>query len=365
LLGLAPPEKSERYLLLQKTIRDVGFRIKEIKKKSTSIQKLERRIFNVRKKKLSDYIRHLTSNDKKTLSQKALKASEEVGELAKCVLPFDNAPGTIHRFVGRKKIIEEVCDTILTVLSIAYELEATDDEIEEMLNLKSKKWADLQAREGKVKYPIPYEIHITVDFNESFDTLSSKDKLEYFKENCLDIKIKPILLDLHLKDGAVFKDLMTSSVFMGDNRGAFQEMKRISDGLNLKGWKVIREKIETIPWHPAAPSEKHQQPIMPEHCYFECHLNVCAPTSRLEELAQIACEFGARKSQNIFKKVNDDIVNIMITYRDYEKVFEKFKSHLDKIKNKLSNEGFEVEKEIVEFSIYDTKMSHDAEWILG
>ena len=31
------------------------------------------------------YIRQLTENDSKTLSQKALKASEEVCELAKCV----------------------------------------------------------------------------------------------------------------------------------------------------------------------------------------------------------------------------------------------------------------------------------------
>jgi hypothetical protein len=47
---------------------------------------------------LIEFIKTLSLNDKKTLTQKALKTSEEVGELAKAVLPFEGAAGTLHRF---------------------------------------------------------------------------------------------------------------------------------------------------------------------------------------------------------------------------------------------------------------------------
>jgi len=43
------------------------------------------------------------------------------------------------------------------------------------------------------------------------------------------------------------KDLMTSSTFMGDNISAYNEMKRISDGLLAAGFEILREKIETVP----------------------------------------------------------------------------------------------------------------------
>lgn len=315
-------------------------------------------------KELLDYIKHLTKNDKKTLSQKALKATEEIGELAKVVLPYDNAFATTHRFVNRSKIIEEVCDTLLCILSIAYELDATDEEIEQMVNHKTKVWADLQAREGKVKYPIPYEMHITVEFDEDWKG-SEKNVLTNFKLNCHKIGVKPILLDLHLKDGAVFKDLMTSSTFMGDNRGAFQEMKRISNRLTAFGWKVVREKIETIPWHPAAPSKKHQQPVMPPNCYFECHFNVITPVSRMDELDKLAKKLNFHKSRNIWKKITNDVVTTMVTHRRYSSPYEDVRHDIDNFKKMFEESGFEIEKEIVEFSIYDTKVSHDAEWIKG
>ena len=315
-------------------------------------------------KELLDYIKHLTENDTKTLSQKALKAAEEIGELAKVVLPYDNAFATTHRFVNRSKIIEEVCDTLLCILSIAYELDATDEEIEQMVNHKTKKWADLQAREGRVKYPIPYEIHITVDMKvDKFG--QAGPSIDDFKIDCSLLGVKPILLDLHLQDGAVVKDMMTSSTFMGNNREAYQEMKRISQGLKSFDYKVIREKIETIPWHPAAPSEKHVQPVMPPNCYFECHINVLTTDDKLEELKGLAEEWDSHMSRNAFKKFDDGQLIIMVTYRSYKDMFETFKEHLDTFKPCLESFGFKWEKEIVEFSIYDTKVSHDAAWISG
>lgn len=308
-----------------------------------------------------DYIRLLSKSDEKSLTQKALKTCEEVGELAKCVLPFENAYATTHRFVDRKKILEECADTFLCVKSIVCDMDFSEEEFEEMVLHKMKFWADLQAREGRIKYPIPFECHVTVDMRGATSNTKSIDD---FKAVCAQVGVKPILLDLHLADGAVVKDMMTSSVFMGDNRKAFLELKRISNGLAENGFKVIREKIETIPWHPAAPSERHQIPTMPPSCYFESHLNVhCKTNEEKARFGQLVSGHGAKMSSNVFKKFSDGSFTIMVTLRNYTDPFEKFKTQLDSLKSDLTNADFQVEKEIVEFSVFDTKISHDSEWI--
>ena len=100
----------------------------------------------------NEFIKQLSLNDKKTLSQKALKTCEEVGELAKAILPFDSAHGTNHRFVDREKILEEIADVHLTNISIAYSLNFTDEEIMDMIHQKSLKWSELQANEEKAQF---------------------------------------------------------------------------------------------------------------------------------------------------------------------------------------------------------------------
>lgn len=312
-------------------------------------------------KKTLDYIKTLTKNDKKNLSQKALKTCEEVGELAKVVLPYENAFATTHRFVDRTRILEECADSYLCLMSIAYDLNFSDEEFETMVNHKMKIWADLQAREGRIKYPIPYEIHVTIEpvLAANLQPIS----IETFKEICKFLGVKPILLDLHLKGDKVLKDLMTSSTFMGNNREAFEEMKRITAGLVGAGYTVVREKIETIPWHPAAPSRAHENPTMPPNCYFESHLNILCTEEKLKLLKSIAETHQARRSSNVFKRFDDGTFTIMVTYRNYETVYEDFKSKLEEIKKDLRENAFEVEKEIVEFSVFDTKISHDAAWI--
>lgn len=156
------------------------------------------------KKDILNYIRSLSIKDKKTLSQKALKTCEEVGELAKAVLPFDSAHGTSHRFVDREKILQEIADVFLTNISIAYSLDFTDDEIDEMIYRKSLKWNELQLKEEKAQFPLPFEIHITVDALEMrdpimYDTLTFN--LEKFKLACQDIGVKPIVIELEINGG--------------------------------------------------------------------------------------------------------------------------------------------------------------------
>jgi NTP pyrophosphatase (non-canonical NTP hydrolase) len=316
---------------------------------------------------INDFIKKLSIKDKKTLSQKGLKLVEEIGELARVILPYDSAHGTNHRFIDREAILEEVVDVYLTNISIAHSLGFTDEEFNDMLVKKSEKWSQLQAAEEKAEFPLPFEIHVTVE--------SPKD-IDKFKQACSLIEVKPIVIDLEINDGSVIKDVMTSSKHFGDNRTAYEESKRICRELELQGFKVLRNKIESVPWHPAAPVISTGKEI-PNGCYFESHLGVVIKPEEKESLNEfvkytltdshlIELSGTAKLSQNFFKKSKDgsSFIN-MLTYRSNMCGSPKFKLEVEGIKHLLKEEGFEFEKVEVEYAVYDTNVTHDAKWILG
>ena len=331
---------------------------------------------------LDDFIKDLSIKDKKTLSQKGLKLAEEVGELARAILPYDSAPGTNHRFSDREQILEEIVDVYLTNISIAHSLGFTDEEMNDMLNKKSKKWAQLQVKEEAATFPLPFEIHITVDA-ESYSI--ENFGLEEFKSDCVEINVKPIVLDLEMKEGTL-KDVMTSSKHFGDNRSAYEEANRIANELTSFGYKVVRKKIETVPWHPAAPTFNTGEPI-PNVCYFESHIGVVispeekpylegfveelnagffSPSRGFSRPSQIELGGTCKLSQNFFKKSKDGskFVN-MLTYRDSMTCKEDFERDVELIKFLLNEDKFGFEKVEVEYALYDTNVNHDAKWILG
>lgn len=308
------------------------------------------------KKETLKYIRTLTRKDTKNLSQKALKVAEEAGELARAVLPYDDAAGTRHRFIAKEHILEEVADLFLTSISVAYQLGFSDEDIEEMIERKTLKWAELQTRESNVTWPIPYEIHISVkDANQ-----------EEFRQVCRALNVKPIVLALQVGE-EVLDDVMTSSKHYGNNSSAYLEMKRISEGLARSGFNVVREKIETVPWHPGAPSNSQADPIMPRDCYFESHIGVhlCDLGQYAKPIRDIALRYGAHLSRNAFKKFDDGSYVQMITYRTYEGVVEDFKEKVAALRKELTEAGYGIENMVTEFSIYDTKVTHDTAWIEG
>lgn len=316
--------------------------------------------------KIFDYIQHLSKQDKKSLSEKVLKCTEELGELAKVALPYDNAFATNHRFSTRENILEESVDLILCALSVAYDQEFTHDEIETMMSRKAEKWQGLQASEQNLKYPIPFEIHVTVKLNP--DTQSIIE----FKNACASLNVKPILLDLHTKNEMI-KDLMTSSKHFGTNASAYVESERISRTLESWGWDVIRVKIETVPWHPASPKQTNNLK-MPPDCYFEAHIPVKVKNQEHLDLLKnhlngMSLHKTVHVSNNAFKSFVDGSMIVMLTYRSTFDVQESFEWYVESIIGwindfeKLDNK-FEVGKVHKEFSIYDTKMSHDAKWLM-
>jgi len=319
-------------------------------------------------KELLDYIQKLSKNDKKTLSQKALKVSEECGELAKVILPYDNAAGTTHRFIESEKILEESVDIILTAISMAYELGYSHDEVEEMMWAKAEKWHGIQTKEEKVDYPIPYEIHITIDLTDALNheyykkhNLGWEHAVIDFKEKCEVANVKPIILDLENDGETVMKDVMTSSKHFGNNTSAYEECNRIAKFFEVRNFKVLRKKIETVPWHPAAPVVKDDK--MPKNCYFESHINCVIKEEEKQNLNIIAQLHDAHLSKNFFKKLeNGKFVN-MITYRKHNGTYNEFLQNIEHLKETLKNKNIHFEKIITEFSIYDTKVSHDFLWL--
>jgi len=309
---------------------------------------------------LFQYIELLSRNDKKSLTQKNLKLVEEVGELAKKVLPFEGAHGTNHRVVDKLSILKECADVFLVVSSMIYDLDYTFEEFKDVIFEKSQVWNSLQIKEDRASShseKMPFEIHITIKAEDGIN-------VEEFKTNCKTLNVKPIVLALQdQKATKVMDDVMTSSKFFGNNGEAITEMKRISNGMAKLGYKVIREKIEAGFWHQKAPFKADGDTKMPEGCYFECHFNVECSNDKLPRLSEISKELDCHLSKNMFKDYGDGLFTIMMTYRSYTQMYEDFEEHLEKIKSTLKLSNFKLEKEIVEFSIYDTKIDHDSKWL--
>jgi hypothetical protein len=245
----------------------------------------------------------------------------------------------------------------------------------------------LQAKEEKAEFPLPFEIHVTVDATKTFNnTMFDGDEedlplmdifdIDKFKNDCSDINVKPIVIDLEINDGSITKDVMTSSKHFGDNRSAYEESERICSELRSKGFRVLRNKIESVPWHPAAPVISTGKEI-PNGCYFEAHIGVSIYPNQKDELNEfvkssltnehlIDLSGTAKLSQNFFKKSKDGskFVN-MLTYRSNMCGSPKFKLEVEGIKHLLQEEGFEFEKVETEYAVYDTNVNHDAKWILS
>ena len=309
---------------------------------------------------LNTYIKDLTKNDRKTLTEKVAKLFEEGGELAKVILPFEGAYATNHRVIDKRKILEEVADVYLVNQSILYSLGFSDQEFEDMVFEKSQVWNGLQVKEDRALAngdKMPYEIHVTLNATNGID-------IDKFKEDCKLFGVKPIVLALQDQKGTkVMDDVMTSSKLYGHNGDAFEEMKRIAISFANLGYKVIREKIEASYWHQKAPFKEDGDTEMPEGCYFEVHLNIACTYEKMHQLTTIAKSNDCHLSTNAFKKFDDGSFTIMMTYRSYDKMYEDFESKLSFIKNSLILSAFKIEKEIVEFSIYDTKINHDSKWL--
>jgi hypothetical protein len=200
---------------------------------------------------------------------------------------------------------------------------------------------------------LPYEIHVTVNC----------DNIDKFKDICQLLDVKPIVLDLMKTDQTVvMQDVMTSSKIQGTLEEAKKESIRIAKELSIAKFDVCRIKIETVPWHPQAPTFENDK-SMPSGNYFESHIQVVTDEERKPILTHIAKLTNAHLSRNYFKKINKSEYVIMLTLRDSTVCKEEFELGVEIIKTFLEAKAFEYKKIEIEYAIYDSKQSHDAIWI--
>ena len=202
-----------------------------------------------------------------------------------------------------------------------------------------------------------YEIHVTVRTNE----------VERFQNVCKDIGVKPIILDLQKKSGDVLCEVMTSSTISTYDKTVVEaksDMISICALLTKAGFEVIRSKIETVPWHPLAPSE-HNGVKHFEGSHFETHFGVIINHSDdVENLKAIANRFNLHLSKNILKRRPDGSYIQMATYRSYDKVSEDFSLLVDEILKAMYAKHLTLEKlPKIEFAVYDSNHQHDMNWI--
>lgn len=187
----------------------------------------------------------------------------------------------------------------------------------------------------------PFEIHITVDAASS---------LNNFTRDCHAMGVKPIVLDLYVDDQPI-GDVMTSSTMRGSLDDALAEARSQSEGLTALGYRVLREKIETVPWHPAA--KVHS----PEG-YFETHFAFATVGDDLRAYCAMKGIHLSRNKMKIGAKAS-----LMGTYRRHCTRGEFDQDYQD-ILREITARGFNLTKEPeIEYSIYDTKETHDSMWI--
>jgi hypothetical protein len=209
------------------------------------------------------------------------------------------------------------------------------------------------------------------------------EMIDRFKRDCSIVGVKPIVIDLEINDGSVIKDVMTSSKFFGDNRTAYEESERILTELKNRGYDVVRNKIETVPWHPAAPVISTGKEI-PNGCYFESHIGIIISQEEKEDLNELVdflnesiCEFSgtAKLSRNFFKRSESGKFVNMLTYRSNMVTCKEFESEVRSIEKIISGKNdwsllsnfkkFDYEKVEIEYAVYDTNVNHDSKWITG
>lgn len=89
---------------------------------------------------LLDLVKKLSDKETKTFIQRALKLSEETGEVAEAVLSYMDAPGCGYKKKEESDVVEESIDVIIMALSIIFKTTASDEDVLNTFRTKLAKW---------------------------------------------------------------------------------------------------------------------------------------------------------------------------------------------------------------------------------
>jgi len=100
---------------------------------------------NINFQNLYESVIGVTELDTKTLEQRCLKGTEELGELSEAILSYNGACGCEYKDKTMDDIKEEASDLLLVVLSVLAQTRTSEDELAAILKKKLEKW-DLKVK---------------------------------------------------------------------------------------------------------------------------------------------------------------------------------------------------------------------------
>jgi hypothetical protein len=199
-------------------------------------------------------------------------------------------------------------------------------------------------------YEGPHELHVTVDAKDTDP--------EQFREVCKDLDIKAHIISNELPNSEPILDYLTGSEYRGSSGQAYIELGRIASGLKESGFNVVREKIETEPWHPNSPKTNLDR--LAEGTYFECHFTLPdLPTvHRITHLKWGDVPFLISTTE---KKRQSGL--LFATMRHYISTAGEFVKNTAGIYAALSEQIDNIPEPTVEYSLYDSNPDHDTVWV--
>lgn len=112
----------------------------------------------------------------KTLSEKVLKATEEIGELAEAVLSSNKSSGCGYKNKNKQDILEESVDLAIVAISVALEV-GTTEEITQEFEKKISKWKKNITKFTEINSMYPTDMVEKLS-NKEVNTIAYKEILD-------------------------------------------------------------------------------------------------------------------------------------------------------------------------------------------
>jgi hypothetical protein len=194
----------------------------------------------------------------------------------------------------------------------------------------------------------PYELHLTID---------NVDNIDDFIKDCAQIgNLKPVILDLYSKNNTGHQ--VTTSTYIPAGEETTGVSFDLKNKLKQLGYKVIRVKWETVPWHPYA-TQINPLKFKRKEVYFETHYKFELPTFNLDDFKKLYQKGHMRLSKNVLKSDIDGVTQIMGTVRTYFD-YDDHKVVLAEVEKDMTVKYI---KKISEFAFQDSKRSLDKQWL--
>lgn len=192
--------------------------------------------------------------------------------------------------------------------------------------------------------------------------------LKQFQEICGAHSLKPLHLTLEYPEGGNVRVMQSSRYVTGDRKHAINEIMKDGWTFTSAGMAVLRHKVEALASAEGVPVSNFEEATFDPDRYFEFHLLV-SPDS----LRDVGCfdmlHCVARELAEIFERpVPLSYNNLKPSQRFLNARFygigrESAFKQAEKIKREAEECGFNVEKIIREYIVFDDNVALDEGWL--